>query len=203
GGIDTRGGTAVNAGSAGGVGGNVTLASGTVRINGVIKGKPSASIIASSGTSGSGVLNPDPGVISIQTFGTQPLPLNFDLASTVAAEPALPGGMFEIGVPTVNGTKGALVSGSDIRTTGRVIKSCHNTAFINVSATGNEETIAQGSLPSVVINTLVDPGSPNTSPRRLVTPGQALALFQVSRNLLQTIGLTSVGAVSDTAVGGG
>jgi len=202
GGIDTRGGT--SSFGAGGAGGSVILESGTVQLLGTVKGsKPAASINASNGTPGTGA------VISIDTFGTQPLPLNFDLASTAATEPALPGGVFEFGVPSVNGTKGALVSGTNILGPGinsRVVNATTNSgggSGVTVNAFGVSQMITQDGSPPVTINSLVDLGSPNTSPRRFVTPGQALALFQKSRGDAQTIGLTSGGAVSDTAIGGG
>src|SRR5262249_51184708 len=142
--IDSSGGSAKNQGLGGGAAGTVTLASGTIRIAGTVKGAVAASVNASGGTAGPGGSSGNSAAIDVHTFGTQPLPLNFDLASTVAAEPALPGGLLEIGNPAVNGTKGALLSGQDrILPSQRIISSSITQGIVTASADIDQRTINQ------------------------------------------------------------
>lgn len=193
--IDIGGYIATQGGAGGGNGGNVELKSGTVQVRGAASGASVNTL------GGKGTAPGESGTIVIETSQIQPLPVVFDLASSTTSEYALPGALFEIGVPTVNGTAGSLVAGgaSDTITTSRVIGSRTQG---KVSVKTSDEVLGDISAEilqdSVVktINLLVDPLNPNSA-RTKVTPSQALALYQVTRGNAQTIGLTSAGAASN------
>jgi hypothetical protein len=190
--IDARGGPAINTGENGGDGGAVLLEAATVQVNGTLKSTFAASIDATGGTGPAGSGN-NP-AITINTFGTQPVPTNFDLTSTIPTEFALPGAVFEVGNPLVNGTRGAVASGNKVILTGTRVVSLFNGGTVSdgdvsITTTGEEQDITQGSPPVVITYyALTNSGDPN-SPRQLVTASQALALFQKSRSQTQTIGL--------------
>src|SRR5262249_8935557 len=131
------------------------------------------------------------GVITIRTYSTQPLPRNFDLTSTVPTEVALPGSLFSVGDSSVNGTAGSIRIG----TTNINAVDVHELSLAGIEI----RTIGSSSLrvlaprfPEGVISAETQPGI-----RTLVTPGEALALYQVSRGLPQTIGVDSLGRVTD------
>src|SRR5262249_30985691 len=127
------------------------------------------------------------GHVSIHTFAVQQLPGQFDLLSLTASQFALPGGMFAVGDKTgANGTGGTIVSGSNSATTsnaGRIVASSPFTqGNISIQVTGGGVTIDQGSGTRPI-------ESDSAGVRTKITPGQALAVFQVSRGDTQTIGL--------------
>lgn len=196
--IDARGGSAVNTGENGGDGGAVILEAATVQVNGTVKSTFAASIDASGGTGPAGNGN-DP-AITIKTFGIQPVPTNFDLTSTTPTEFALPGAVFEVGNPLVNGTRGAVASGNKVILTGTRVVSLFNPVVsdddVSVTTTGDEQDITQVDPPlTVTYYALMDPNDAS-SPRRLVTASQALALFQKSRGETQTLGVRGDGTIN-------
>lgn len=199
--IDARGGNAAGAVDAGD-GGAVTLESGTVQI--FAKNNPTnSSVNTSGGTAAVGGTNGSPAAISITTNGTQPFPTVFDLLTPTASINALPGALFQIGSAAVNGAAGSLVSGADVAAAQKVIGS-QTVGAISMTTSGRTQTISQNGT-DIVIDVLSNPSDINSA-RKLVTPAQALALFQVSRDSAagaQTFGLTATGQASDTAVGGG
>jgi hypothetical protein len=173
--IDARGGAA--AAGADGDGGDVTVTAGTLQVLALNKAG-SASINTSDGDGVGG------GVVDINTYATQPIPQDFDLTSSVKDVIALPGGLFTVGTAApVNGVAGNIVSGTAVASlatvnggTGRVYSSSPVTiGGITIEVNGGDQTIQEGGNPTVVT---VDNGS---GVRTLVTPAEALALFNVSR----------------------
>jgi hypothetical protein len=139
----------------------------------------------------------DPGIITIETFGTQPLPTNFNLTSTTQSEFALPGGLFNVGNATVNGSAASIVAGEFSATSqnaGNVLTNFDaGTGQLTITVTGNSFNVTGVTGP-------ITSGATGTT-RNKVTPGVALALFQVTRNTAldaQTIGLNLQGQVTDT-----
>jgi hypothetical protein len=200
--IDARGGNVVGAVNAGN-GGAVTLESGTVQI--FAKNNPTnSSVNTTGGTAGVGGTNGTSAAISITTNGTQPIPTVFDMLTPTATINALPGALFQVGSAAVNGAAGNLVSGTDIALAQKVIGTQTVGTSITMTTSGRTQTINQNGT-NIVIDVLSNPLDINSA-RKLVTPAQALALFQVSRDSAvgaQTFGLTAQGQASDTAVNGG
>jgi hypothetical protein len=192
--LDSRGGN--TSGSIGGDGGDITTSSGTLQVFGTSAGG-GASINASAGT-GNGGSGTDGG-IDVSTFGTQFVPTDFNLISMSETQLAIPGGLFNVGNPNVNGTKGTIVSGADIASSANaanVLDPGFETGDVDINVTNSSFTIVEGGAP-VLISVLLAPGV-----RRMVTPGEALALFQVSRDssaTAQQIGLNADGQVTDIA----
>src|SRR5262249_9713440 len=128
---------------------------------------------------------------------------------------------------SVNGTKGAVVSGlaaTNKFPTGKAVFFSNDAAGTAAGVNILTNPGIAGTADSVSVNltgTLtpftptknsgsVTPGTVTLSQlgaRNFATPGEALALYQLTRQAplggTQTIGLTSSGAVGDTAVGGG
>ena len=170
--VNTSGGASGSSGK-GGNGGNFSAYSGTLQIRGATGGisiNASAGIGQSAGTDGS---------VTISTVGTQqPLSTNWDLSSQVRSEVALPGGLFTVGDVTVNGTAGGIQSDS-----------------VDISATGASVMLQDSRVPGGVLTVTSQDGSSGT--RTMLTPAEALALYQVTRGLSQTIGLDAHGAASN------
>lgn len=163
----------------------------TLRVLGTNNG---LSINASPGTACAGCDGGmgSPGDVEIYTNGTQPIPLDFRPTSVTRNIPALPGGMFNVGDGSVNGTAGDISTGSSVATpanAGRVVgEFTIGSIFINTFL--SQQTGLLRGTDTVTIN--VDDGAGN---RTLVTPGEALALFQLTRSQTQGVGLDSSGRV--------
>lgn len=192
--VDLRGGNSTGGG--GGDGGQLGMSIGKI----AIKGSNHDFSINAAG--GAGVNPGADGMVGLETFAVQPLPTVFDLTSTNFTEYALPGGLFAVGEKTVvNGTRGGITDGTAIVTLTNIRES--NSPFtagnIEINVVGGAIVIDQGGG-SVTI-------SPDTvGVRNLITPGQALAAFQVSRDStagIQTIGLNASGQVIDASPNGG
>lgn len=189
--ISAKGGNST--GGNAGAGGAVSIDSGVVQILGSNKG---VSIDATRGTGGGPLSS---GVIAIDTYAVQAIPTNFDLTSAKASVVALPGGLFTVGLAKpVNGTAGTVVSGSDVANkainggTGRINDgSDFVQGNLSIEVTGGSQQITEG--PNTVI---ID--SDTSGVRRLVTPAEAVALYQKTTNNNQTIILTS-GTTGKTA----
>lgn len=194
--IDTRGGN-TTAANGGGGGGNVSVKGETVQITNSTAG--GASINASAGSDASKAIGTG-GTINVFTNGSQPIPANFNLVSTKKTEVALPGALFEIGKSTINGSAGRLVT-----TVGQGISALSSQPIIGVAqSTGNAVTVTttvlSASFDESSVSHTVTPAVVNgKAVRQLVTPAEALALYQTSRNITQTIGLTPQGAADDSA----
>lgn len=172
--INSRGGMHARGSSANnGVGGAVTLDAGTVVVTGNIN---------SSGNTA--------GAVAINTYAIQPLPATFDLTSTRRTIPVLPGALFTVGLPgSPNGVSGTITAdgiiNKKINGTGRI-----DTANpvgqdgVTITVTGANGTLNAASIA---------PFDPVTGKRTMITPAEALALFQTSRDDGQTIGLTQEG----------
>jgi hypothetical protein len=200
--IDTQGGNTSNPLVANpGQGGSVTLAAATIQLTNTAAG--GASINASAGVDPSNPMKG--GLISVTTDGLQPIPANLNLLSTKATVVAMPGAMFTVGNDSVNGSAGV---------------------FITSASTGKTQTLGAqpiiGSLAnppsqiSVSTGTINNPGIyflnglPGTAvgPRivnskgveSMVTPSEAIALYQTTRNLSQTFGLTPQGNAFTTTM---
>lgn len=192
--LDSRGGN--TSGSLGGDGGTISTASGTLQVFGT-SGGGGASINASAGTGGGG--SGDDAFIDIATFGVQSVPTNFDLVSMDTTEFAIPGGLFNVGNANVNGTRGTIVSGASVASAANaanVIDPGFEVGAVDINVTNSSFIIIEGVDP-VLVSAQAAPGV-----RTMVTPGEALALFQVSRDSsasAQQIGLNSDGQVRDAA----
>ena len=194
--ISSMGGSALGPGR-GGNGGNFTASAGTLQIQGASNG---ISLNTSSG-SGNAAGTAIDGLIAIHTVATaQPMPTNWNLPSLVLSEAALPGGLFVVGDATVNGTVGAIQSGSTLLSSQFVNNQSFTAGPLSISTTGASVTL----IDPRIRGGLVTSGDSNTRARTMLTPGEALALYQVTHGLPQTIGLNpqtigldSHGAVSD------
>lgn len=192
--IDARGGDVSAADGVGGLGNDVVLAGSTVQVMGK---NGNFSVSSSGGTAPVSMgTQGDPGIITVETFGTQPLPTNFNLTSTTKSEFALPGGLFNIGNASVNGTAAPLVAGAFSATS----QNAGN--VIGHFATGSDQITIDtfgNSFNVIGVTGPVTSGLTGTT-RNKVTPGVALALFQVTRDTevdAQTIGLNPAGQVTD------
>jgi hypothetical protein len=192
--VDLRGGNST--GGDGGDGGQLGMSIGKIAIKG---SNDDFSINAAGGTG----INPGAdGMVGLETFAVQPLPTVFDPTSTALTEYALPGGLFAVGEKTVvNGTRGGITDGTATVSFTNIRQS--NSPFtagdIEINVVGGDITIDQGGEPVTI--------SPDTGgARNKITPGQALAAFQVSRDNtpgVQTIGLNAAGQVIDASPNGG
>ncbi|HEY9793073.1 MAG TPA: hypothetical protein V6D22_21905 [Candidatus Obscuribacterales bacterium] len=209
--IDARGGNSRSLGNGnGGAGGDVTIDAAKLAVRGQING---SSIIASGGTHGkAGGTTGNGGTIAITTFAVQLMPTNFDLTSSVRNIPALVGGMFSVlGGQPVNGVVG------DITTNGATGDSVGKKLFvIGAGASADNKiliTTVGGTfaIPENGGNSSYTPniGNATTGKRGLVTPAEAAALYQLSRDggSSTTLQLTSVlnnvgGTVGGHATGG-
>lgn len=176
--INTAGGAASKAGGNGGDGGAVQLIGAAVAVTGVTGGN---SILASAGAGGTGASG---GQVTIQTYSIQPLPTNLDLTSTTRNIVALPGGMFSVGsAGSPNGVAGAIKSNEVMS------KTIAPNGFITAGT-----TTTQDGLVSVTVfggdGTIRENGADRTIPvltgtkRTLLSPAEALALFQTSHGVL-------------------
>src|SRR5262249_44802581 len=101
--------------------------------------------------------------------------------------------------PAVNGTAGTIANGFVLNSVGagRVINTTVSADTLSITTSISSESISQN---GGTTNIAVDGGSLG-SPRTLVTPGQALALYQVTRDnavSAQTLGLNALGQVTGT-----
>lgn len=194
--IDSRGGNFAD----GQAGGAINIVSGTLQVLGTLQGIGTGASVITSGSNGAGA-----GQVSIQTYGIQSVPSAFDMTSTVASEMALPGGLFSVGNATINGTTANIVAGDTIASSQNAASIIESTPLnldtdtIVIQTTGSSFTINQNGIDTEI--SVVD-GLGN---RTMVTPAQAIALYQLSHDLSQTIGLNSFGQATsinpDTGLG--
>lgn len=169
-----------------GAGGLVTIDGGTATV-GILSGY---SVNAAGGTGGPGPIAP--GSVAITTYSTQRVPSNFDLTSTKKTEYAIPGALFTFNAGTpVNGIAGAIktdaiyrkanVSGGSGLLFGGDIFNPNTTLFINVvgNPTQNITLSDSSTLPITVASA--------TGVRTKITPAEALALYQVTHAMPQTL----------------
>lgn len=192
--INTTGGKAkyTTGGGSGGVGGAVTLRAGSMQITGQTFANDKLGTIITSG--GTGFLSTGSnGLVTLQTYAVQLVPSNFNLTSSAASEFALPGGLFSIGFfPVINGTAGSVVSGNTVISSTNIPVGAPLVGPVTITATaGVSDLITIGGVPSNQIT----PGTTNAN-RNKVTPGIALALYQVSFGSTQTLNVNILGQVS-------
>jgi hypothetical protein len=185
--VDVRGGNGAAPKPAtgnGGQGGAVTLNAGTVQVMAASAG--GASINASAGTGGV----PGPvGTVIIDTYVGQPLPTSLDLTSNKATVAALPGGMFAVGTPAVNGTAGPIVSGIGAANAASKTNAGSVVASTPFGVSNQIKINIFNTLPTQQINEICPtcPGNVKTitvltaGKRTMITPSEALALFETSR----------------------
>jgi uncharacterized protein YkwD len=196
--IDNRGGNAAASRNGdGGAGGTTLIDGGAVIVVGNViasGGKPGAT-----GTSGPG------GNISLHTYALQPLTPNFDLTSNKDVVVALPGALFTVGIAgSPNGVSGFIQTGTQVapgieivnRTvngTGRVDEASSFGGAIAITVTGTTASIDRSGVGDTI-------GALNsaTNKRTLITPAEAVALFESSRGT-QSIALNADGqAIGDS-----
>ncbi len=189
--VDGRGGDGIGADADGGAGGDITLAAATIQVLGK---NGDFSVSASGGKFGlpTGVAG-SPGTVDIDTFGLQFIPQNFNTVSMTPTEFVAPGGVFNVGNASVNGTAGNVVGGLSIANSTNANHvtdggGAFTSANVNITATGDSFDVIIGNDPPVAFTTDNGPGTP----RNKVTPSIALALFQVTHDAAvdaQTVGL--------------
>lgn len=192
--MDTSGGVGLTTGGNGGV---VQARSGTLRITGTLGNGNSVQSLGGAGATPGGN-----GTVFIRTYGTQLIPANFNLTSAGASETAIPGGLFEVGNATVNGTAGSIANGGATATSVNASHIIDSTPFLSGTLTlrtfGSSQTIEQNGVPVLIT-------SDSAGVRTKVTPAQALALYLVSHNSAagsQTIGLNASGQLVTLNPGG-
>lgn len=174
--INTAGGAASKAGGDGGSGGDVQLDGVAVAVTGATGGN---SILASQGA---GASTGQGGQVTIHTYSIQPLPTNLDLNSTARNIVALPGGMFSVGsAGTPNGVAGAIKSNQVMSKT--IAPNGFITAGTTTTPDGSVSVTVTGGDGAIVKNGANFPIPVLTGTRRtLISPAEALALFQTSRD---------------------
>src|SRR5262249_39544348 len=130
----------------GGKGGAVTVNAGTLRLLGA---DGSGNSINSSGGSGAAA-----GAITINTYGTQALPFDFDLTNNAVNTIALAGGFFNVGNPSYNGSLGNITANAAQANPGNSFRVVAGSPFsaggINIVATGSSFTIRIGGVPTLI-----------------------------------------------------
>ena len=174
--LDTRGGaetSAIPTANTGAIGGDVIVKASLLAVKGAVSG---ASIISSGGAGSKGQQGGHGGNIDITTYAVQSLPSAFDLTLKTKSIPVLPGGLFTVmaGVP-VNGTAAKIVSDGTIGTKQFVYTNAA-APRISLTVTAPVVSIRDSSGPNVVL-----PVADVTNKRTLVTPAQAVALWQASQ----------------------
>lgn len=184
-GINLNGGTST--GGAGGNGGNFKADTGTFAING----------LTANGGVGFSSLGA-PGNVQITTYGTQPIPLLFDLTSTALINDALPGGMFTVGSAAVNGSNGAITAGAASATAANASRIVDSTPFnmgtISIRTFGSSASLNRNGTVSTITS---DNGA---GVRTKTTTAEAMAIFQTSRDSsvgAQTLGINMLGQATD------
>ena len=196
-----------------GNGGAIQIVSAAMQVAGTIKvpNVGTASIIASAGAfSGPTTKAGSNGSVVIATYAFQGIPSSLNLSSTAKSEYALPGGLFSVGEvgPLVNGTKSNIVVGKMVVssktssagvTAGNIADNSfyktelvdygYKAGFIALGANGGGQTIQYSGG-----STLITAGTPGH--RTKITPGQALALYQIVPGGIQTVGLNAAGQVT-------
>jgi hypothetical protein len=192
--VNATGGNGV---STGGAGGDVVVDAGMMQIRGVGSTRGGLGSVVVSG--GKGVSRGAGGTIALRTYATQPIPANFNLASTSKTEYQVPGGFLTVGIsPVINGTAGNLVSNTS------VIRS--TSSFPRVSCCGTSFT-AKTTIGGVSISTI---GATNTGGvaapagtnkvRIRITPSQAVVLYQKSTGQTQTFTTDALGKANSGSV---
>jgi hypothetical protein len=199
--VDARGGNATNTThGAGGSGGSFTSDSATLTVAASTAGGASINVTAGTGKTSAGSL----GVVTISTYGVeQGIPTDFNLIGTTKDTAALPGAVFTVGSAVGNGTAGNITNGTHVisATTNPFITSPLNPAGSGISITPNANSASY----SIIINGTTTPIGPTTTiagktTRTMLTPGEALALYQMSHgSAQQTLGLNASGQVIDTS----
>jgi uncharacterized protein YkwD len=187
--VSAQGGNAGSLGGVAGKGGTITSTSGQLQVSGSSAG---ISVNAEGGKGGAS------GTISLTTYSVQPLPTTFDLSSSSPSVVALPGGLFTIGKASpVNGTAGniAIASGSGTFSKGTIANGT-GLIFSSTSVPGLAVQILS-SFPAMLSGQSNPvPVASATGVRTMVTPSEALALYQITRNEAQNISLTSTNAAA-------
>ena len=207
--INTSGGNArtTNGGGVGGANGAVTMTAGAVLVDGLTAvqalGKTvEASVVATpgNGAGGTGSLNK----VAFHTFEVQPVPTDFNLVGTATSDPVavLPGGFFSLGVAKpANGTAGSIVSGANVLNASSSTRTTADAGNIAITVTGG----AQG-VPITEETSTGTQSFQRTGGQQPVSPGEALALYQVTEAggnaSAQTISLNGSGQVIAQTGGG-
>ena len=191
--INTAGGAVLKTAPAtGGAGGAVTLDAAALAITGSTGGN---SILASGGIAGPTGTNGAGAQVTLHTYAIQPLPTALDLTSTTRSIVALPGGMFSVGsAGSPNGVAGNIKSDQTMSKTiaanGFIFAGTTHTPDlkVNVTVTGSNGSIKENET-TFPVNIVTVTGTKRT----LISPAEALALFQTSRGDLtsQTLTVTS------------
>ena len=194
--IDTRGGSTTNTlGLAGGAGGAVNVFGATVQFT--KKAAGGASVNTTGGADPFKQLT-NGGAIDIATFGLQPVPRDLNLASQKLTDFALPGAMFQVGNASVNGSAGIMLSntGSTANKVGNgMITAGASAGNISISETFSSATYDRGSTTGIPVGPTTTIAGKTV--RTAITPAEALALYQTTRGLTQTFGLTNEGGAAD------
>jgi hypothetical protein len=175
-------------------GGDAQLQAATVQIMGANTAAQNSSLIAS-GSGGNGT-------ILINTYGVQVFPSNLNLTSSTPSVIVDPGAVFTVGNTTANGSKGSIISGTIVANSTNAGLVTIASPFIAPNPTNPTVQIVPlaATADSISINgAAAAPLSPNSGTTRvLVTPAEAVALYQVTHGQTQSIWITSSGAAADS-----
>jgi len=184
-------------GAPGGPGGTVNITAGELQILGVLASPLGSASIYTAGGYSSQNPRSTAGSVSLTTYAEQQLPSNFDLSSSKLSEYALPGGLLQIGSVggvVVNGTASNIITNSAVKASDGFTDFVDNgsstspTGFTIAALGGGQNLNVAGQF------SFITPGS--STARTKVTPAEALALFQLSRAQVQTVGLNSQGQLA-------
>lgn len=175
--ISTSGGAGGAKGGNGGNAGAIAIDVAALQVKGSIVGAGGLAKFAGA-TSGIG------NTITIDTYAVQALPTALDLNSATPSIAVQAGGVFDVGVNTYNGA--TAITGGTAATSISVPKGTQVTDG-NVFNQNGITITAHGTGVSLDIDGNVTPVTLLTGTKRtLVTPAEALALFQVSRDATQS-----------------
>lgn len=175
--ISTSGGAGGTKGGNGGNAGAIAIDVAALQVKGSIVGAGGLAKFAGA-TGGAG------NTITIDTYAVQALPIALDLNSATASIAVQAGGVFDVGVSTYNGataiTGGTGASSISVPKGTQVTDgNAFSQSGITITAHGTGVSLnIDGSLTPVALL--------NGTKRTLVTPAEALALFQVSRDASQS-----------------
>jgi hypothetical protein len=184
-------------GGDGGDAGSVTLAGAAISVSGSTGGN---SIVAAGGLAGKGGSPGSPADVTINTYAIQTLPTNLDLTSTAKSVVALAGGMFSVGLgSTPNGVAGNIKSGTTLTKTvngnGQIVQTTPLTGNIAITVTGTGGSIIENGTTALI------PILTTAGKRTMVSPSEALALFETSQNQTQELTVNSVSGKGGIAAG--
>ena len=174
--VSARGGNSTTANGQG-PGGNITFNGGSLLVTG--KDKFGNSIDASGGQNSTAAYG-TVGSINLKSDATQDIPGSFDFTSTTKGEYALPGSILNIGNAKVAGTAGGIKANTTTMNATTLSASDTFNGPITILIRSSSAPINEGGQSKQIY---AFSGNTINSPRTMVTPGEAMALYAKTHSL--------------------